>query len=657
MKDILEMTEAERLEEAERWRRKGLAQGKKLHGLINPVEGKMQDRQPESQDEANPFADLIPKDKKSSASSQESNPFADLIPQNNAEQKGSPLESLPDQLNAQQPEQVNAPNPEKEERRKRIEKLLGVNPNRTPLNDMQDVASGLLTGGQNLASALGQAGQYIGDKAVNAITGKQVPKVDIREEMGLGQNNPVNMRDIVGSKDPNKIAEMVGQYGLMPTSKIPLGAVGSVMSKIPGVGNIINRLMSVGAKPAAYMATQDENPLRGAAEGFGGAAVAELAPGAYQMGKNAVNAFRPGAASEKLVESLGGGTSGVNAQRLAETINTAAEGKLGEALAPQKKVMEAIGSSKTTEVPVSKLPEGNIHKLLKEFGVKTNEVELSQIMEMQKHIKSYRKTGDFDKFIEDSQETLRLNSVSPSKEQKIENMMEVPVEKEVKYAPSQKDVKSYDTESKELHEKFVKNRTFENAHKLESRLNREIRDETKDLKRGGGNRDRMNSLIEQRKDVLSEMNGMLKDQPQEMQDWWKSFKNKYREDYAPYTKTPTLAEIAKGNTKGVKPSTLRAIFSYPKEYVEKILKDMPHEGKNYILYNELHDVNPKDAEEVLKRLQGLKQSKGYESVYTPEFEKSMKDISKKIRNRNIASLGVIPTFKGSKTILKRLMGA
>lgn len=90
-----------------------------------------------------------------------------------------------------------------------------------PINAARDVLGGVARGAQNTAAALGEAGQYIGDNPVTRALNKKlpswmkvVPQVDIREEMGLGKNNPVDLGGMIESKDPNKLLSGLGQYGL-----------------------------------------------------------------------------------------------------------------------------------------------------------------------------------------------------------------------------------------------------------------------------------------------------------------------------------------------------------------------------------------------------------------------------------------------------------
>lgn len=149
-----------------------------------------------------------------------------------------------------------------------------------PINAARDLAGGVARGSQNLAATLGEAGQYIGDNPLTRAINKRipewmkvVPQVDIREEMGLGQNNPVDLGGLIESKDPNKLLSGIGQYGLG-------GAAGGA------------KLLPMVAANAANMAAQAPpgERLRSATEG---AVNAGLPPLVAKGAGAAFNAARP----------------------------------------------------------------------------------------------------------------------------------------------------------------------------------------------------------------------------------------------------------------------------------------------------------------------------------------------------------------------------
>jgi len=152
------------------------------------------------------------------------------------------------------------------------------------------------------------------------------------------------------------------------------------------------------------------------------------------------------------------------------------------------------------------------------------------------------------------------------------------------------------------------------------------------------------------------MDILVKDMPKHVQDNWASFKKKYRENYTPYESTTALKKISKGTTEGTKPETVKKIFKTPTKEVKKILGDLPQEGKNYIVYNELSHLNPKNADDVVNAFNKIKQHGGYSDSITPQMENAIKSIESKIKNRNRVSLGIIPGYKKINNALSLIRG-
>lgn len=168
-----------------------------------------------------------------------------------------------------------------------------------PINSLQDFLGGVARGSQNLASALGESGQWIGDRATkniyNRFTGKDlnIPKVDIRQEMGLGNNNPVDLGSMIQNhlgNNPNALISSAGQYGLG-------GAAGGA------------RFLPMVAANAATGAIQSEpgQRVQGATEGAINSGLPMAAGKAIGKGYNALkpsNLFQGTLSPEELQSNL-----------------------------------------------------------------------------------------------------------------------------------------------------------------------------------------------------------------------------------------------------------------------------------------------------------------------------------------------------------------
>src|SRR3990167_817278 len=99
-----------------------------------------------------------------------------------------------------------------------------VNPTRSPMEALRDVAGAFAGTLQRTAAGMGEVGQYIGDNPATRAINKRLPEsvktkyfdpnVNVREELGLGQDRPVDLQKIIQSQNPDPGASMVG--GLLP---------------------------------------------------------------------------------------------------------------------------------------------------------------------------------------------------------------------------------------------------------------------------------------------------------------------------------------------------------------------------------------------------------------------------------------------------------
>lgn len=212
---------------------------------------------------------------------------------------------------------------------------------------------------------------------------------------------------------------------------------------------------------------------------------------------------------------------------------------------------------------------------------------------------------------------------------------------------------------RKLNNKFLENKDFSTAHRLESKMGDRIselreRKYNKTITIEGENE--LDNLIPLYRDLRKDMDNLVTKEPKHIQEEWLSFKKKYKENYAPYRSTSKLKKIVGGKTVGTKPKVIDSIFNTPTKDVKKILGDLPQEGKNYIVYNALSDINPKNADDIVSAFNKIKQYGGYEDVISSQMENAIAKIEKKIRNRNRLSLGLVPGYKKVKNALSIARG-
>ena len=208
-----------------------------------------------------------------------------------------------------------------------------------------------------------------------------------------------------------------------------------------------------------------------------------------------------------------------------------------------------------------------------------------------------------------------------------------------KYLANEHRMNAYNETLQNAHHNFVKDTNFVNADNLRSEFKSQIRDIYSDLKARNITREeskqKLAPLEDGLKDLDHDMNSYIDTLPAEVKPLWKSWNNKYAKNVTPYYKDKAIREITKPRTKteqteGLRSSTVKSLFSYPKSHIKTILSHFPQEGKDYIIYNELSGIDPNDAGALYKKLSELKQSKGYSEYFTPKLNTFMDGLKKDI---------------------------
>jgi len=199
----------------------------------------------------------------------------------------------------------------------------------------------------------------------------------------------------------------------------------------------------------------------------------------------------------------------------------------------------------------------------------------------------------------------------------------------------------------DLYKSFKANPTFSNAHNLQSELRFMIDDLKQIRPRTGDIRNQLAKLRDARSQVKKDIGAFLEKHDsssnQPIGDKYKQGLNLYREHVAPFRQDKKILDIVQGGKTDIK--NLHNAFGSPTNFIEKngiekighinkIMQDLPASAKNRILFNAIggNKLNP---EELLKKIEDVK-SKGFGSYITPEVEKSINALNKKIKNKESA---------------------
>ena len=521
-----------------------------------------------------------------------------------------------------------------------------IGADRIPTDLLRDAAGGLMGGAQKIAATMGEAGQAIGglaeplQKYVPEFL-KRIPDVNIREEMGMGQNYPVDLESIMSSQNPNPIAQGAGKYA-------PAIAAGG--TSVPG------QMVANGLYGAAMASPEQENLGGWLPEGRPGAAIedaslAGLFAGAKPVAKTiakpfvkAANYLRPNKSAKEFLATLGKGTKEENVQSLAKDIDIAYQAKRDEALAHKKPVFEQEGRSNIYNTPEAALPEGNLDKVAYYIdpGSKPNKMQLDAIS---KGLKKYRKSGDFNNFLDEVETSFNVN-LTPNQEANLEHALSIPTKVDSQFLQLSKkynDVISGKTQ--ELLDRFERRPNLKNADELQSQLGDDMGKFTERKEKSGLNKVEdleFQRLKELRDTLKSEMHGHLERVNPALADEYATFSKKYRENVVPYQEENATKAIANepGYIKkeraenpslpyNVTSSQMKTAFAEPSRAASQIGQDIGESGRNKILYNLLANETEPTGKGLATSILNAHQAEGYSKYITPEMVKFAKELLKR----------------------------
>lgn len=535
--------------------------------------------------------------------------------------------------------------------------------NRTLVDTARDLGAGALQGGQNMAALLGEAGQGIGDimqmipgfgalqKGAQKATGIQLPDVNIRNELGLGNENPVNAKQLISGKNANPFVQAMGQF-------LPGALAGG--TSLPGQ-------MASNALYAGTQASPQEQNANGILpQGRPGAmieggvmgALPFAMKGAGNVIKSVAEKFMPSKSYNALLESTGGGKNVTeNIQELGNRIQYGNKSAKEEALIPKREMMQESGESLI-------IPEQNKSKKLVDnisdiFSENESIIDPAKKKSITSVIKKYYQDGDIDSLIEKGEDIFNHPGLTEKNILNLEEML-IP-EKPLKgnYLKIQNASENYSDILRDAHNSYEKNPTFRNSDKLRSRLFKRINELSGRVKSktitDAGEKE-LNSLIKNRQAIIADQDKFISKLSPDNQKKYGKFNKLWREDVQAYEDAnTTIKNIKNGHLKNVTPDKLTNAFAFPElnPEMQKVLKDIGPSGINNIIFNELGRTT--SAKEALKVLENLENNKGFSTYITPEIRNHMNQLRNRIKNKNALLWGAgisIPALLGSGALYK-----
>lgn len=538
------------------------------------------------------------------------------------------------------------------------DKPIGIDPKsleRTPLDVGKDLAVGALRGGQNLAATMGEAGQAIGSlMEVSPILGPLmklsqhlakkmglgIPEVNIREEMGLGKDRPVDFQKLIGSDRPDKMTQGIGQFGL-----------GAAMGGASLPGQV--------AGNALWSATQaqpdQQNAMGYLPEGRPGAVIEGGVLGALPlgvmraagMGRNAINAMRPGKAASEFMSEYGGGkTQSENIKELSQRLKYGQKTAKEEALTPKREVMSEEGQTRL--FPSQKKGNELTHKTAQIVSDIPEDMTPQNIKLWNKSLKEYYGNNDIDQLVQRAEDIFDHPGLSEKKITQLDEALlpEKPVKGD--YLKIKNVDNHYSDLVQEAHDTYVKSPTFKNSSILRSRLFKRINELQKEKKRSGTLSDskdiELKNLERNRSAIIKDQDNIIKTFKPENREKYGQFNKTWREDVRAYDDAnTTLKNMKNGFLEQITPSRISKAFEYPelKPKVQKILKDMGPSGVDNIIYNEIGHL--KDPKKIVDALTKMENQKGFGEYISPRIRKFKSDLERKLKIKNALYKGTLGT--------------
>lgn len=521
-------------------------------------------------------------------------------------------------------------------------------PNRT-INAARDLAGGVMKGAQSFGALLGEGGEAL----AGILTGGYAPKVDIREEMGLGKDRPVDLGGMIASKNPSSLAMGAGQFApaiiaggaSLPGQIASTGLWGAVQAS-PDQKNF------GGLLPRGRIGGGLADAITTGAAGKVGEEVLSGLPMIRNMGAKIMNKadyLRPNKAAKEFLQTLSTGTKEENLQSLAQDIQNAHQQRLQDALSHKTPIYEQEAGLDLYQTPESALPEGNLEKVA-HYVAPGDKYSPDQLQQLAKEIKNYRKNNNFEDFTDNVGDIFNTD-LNEKQIGNLQNALDIPTQASATFKKlAEKNVNVIQGNTKELFDKFNIKPTLKNADALQSQLGDDWA-YYENLRKQGKLEPALKPIMQKTKELRDALkddmqNALNRKNPQYGEEIAK-FNKKYSENVAPYGEENFTQNIVGEGKKireqraqdssipfSVTPNEANTFFANPTREAIKVANDIGTEGQNKILYNLLaNEVNP-SAGGLAKSILDARQSGGYSRYITPEMIDFANELIKREKIRN-----------------------
>lgn len=372
-----------------------------------------------------------------------------------------------------------------------------------------------------------------------------------------------------------------------------------------GFSSLPNAMARRAIGTAIYGGVTNPNSLTsGAAEGGLTSIVGDAVPYAAEGINSAMQYFRPSAYMNQIIQNLGGGQNLEDATKsVLSSIKSAYESQKGKANELYNPIFSSVSDSPIyNEVrkpnPLMSLdPQAGYTGFYKPISTKFDTV---------------------------SQEPGQYTSLSP------------------------KVFENYSSDLKDLHDTFIKNPTFDNAHALQSQLGIE-----QSALSGGSSApdistlNAISSLGKARTSIKNDIASFLMNTDPKLSQQYLDAADFFKNNVAPYRADPRVYSIATGDTTNMKPVSLGNLFAAPGENLQTISSHLPDDAINNLIYTKLGQRVPKMNPDAFMRNYNSLDQQGLSSYISPEIKEQIANLQNRMNAKNALQFGASGALAGS----------
>lgn len=355
----------------------------------------------------------------------------------------------------------------------------------------------------------------------------------------------------------------------------------------------------------------------------------------------AIHYMQPGKQAEAFRSTLGKGTTKENIETIGNRVQFAKKSAEEEAFIPKRELYSQEGKSDVYNVKSENLPEGNLPKV-REMIEPGGQFNKSQMDELSRALKEYRKNGKIESFFDRSEEIFNIPELPEKAATKIEDALLMPTSRKSKYFADEDVALYYGKKGKikALHDTYEEKPTLSNYDKLQSDIKKEQRKLQSRYDAGtitDAGEEKLTQLNENIKNLNHDKENFMQTLPDNMKNLENEFRQKYAKGVGKYTDAGQgakniIRKLYKGKSSEVTSAQITKIFTNPTQQTLDILKDLGPEAGRNILYNALQKVPVGDAEGMAKTILDLKRTKGFDQFIDQDMEKWANNMLSHARN-------------------------